>query len=180
MELVLETLERARRLPKRLRGKALRFGAIAVAVGAACIAAPVLAHDGSKPPAPACSTTLPLTVPCTPAVVRPGEPGAPYLVTLPGVGTLTFTLDATNHITSASVSGLSVNFTASTPKVDGDKDSVTVTFTSKTDPTQIYRVTVRVKDPATAGGAPTIKAKVRGGAGWHAHHKHHGQHEGEH
>ena len=57
---------------------------------------------------------------------------------------------------------------------------VTVTFTSNTDPTQIYRVTVKVKDPATAGGAPTIKAKVRGGAGWHAQHKHHGEHEGEH
>src|ERR1700687_2048542 len=101
MQLVLETLERARRLPKRLRSKALRYGAIAVAVGAACIAAPVLAHDGPKTPPPACSTTLPLTTPCTPTLVRPGEPGAPYLVTLPGVGTRSFLTASTSSPTTS-------------------------------------------------------------------------------
>jgi hypothetical protein len=175
MQLVLKTFERVRRVPRRLRLSALRYVAIAVAVGAAAIAAPVLAHDGSKPPAPACGSTLPLTTPCTPTVVAPTTAGGAYTVTLAGVGTLNFKLDpATNTITSASLSGLSVNFTASTPKIDGDADKVTVTFTSTTDPTQVYRVTVKVKDPATAGGAPVIKAKVRGAAAWHSH-KHHGE-----
>jgi hypothetical protein len=180
MQLVLETLARARQLPRRLRSKALRFGAIAVAVGAACIAAPVLAHDGPKTPPPACGTTLPLTTPCTPTVVRPGEPGAPYLVTLPGVGTLSFIIDpATNKIISATVSGLGVNFTASTPKISADGTKVSVTFTNSADPTQVYRVKVRVKPPETAGGAPVVKASVRGAAHWHSEHKqHHGEHEG--
>src|ERR1700682_6044332 len=180
MQLVLETLERARRLPRRLRSKALRYGAIAVAVGAACIAAPVLAHDGPKTPPPACSTTLPLTTPCTPTLVRPGEPGAPYLVTLPGVGTLSFIIDpATNKITSATVSGLGVNFTASTPKISADGTKVYVTLTNSANPTQVYRVEVKVKPSETAGGAPVINAKVRGSANGHGEHKnHHGEHEG--
>jgi hypothetical protein len=176
MQLVLETFERVRQAPRRLRLSALRYVAIAVAVGAAGVAAPVLAHDGPKPPAPACGSTLPLTTPCTPTVVAPATAGGAYTVTLPGIGTLNFKLDpATNAITSATVSGLSVNFTASTPKIDGDADKVTVTFTSTTDPTQVYRVTVKVKDPATAGGPPVIKAKVRGAGGGHSWHKHHGE-----
>jgi hypothetical protein len=172
MQLVLETLERARRVPKRLRSNALRFGAIAVAVGAACIAAPVLAHDGPKTPPPACATPLPLTTPCAPTVTRPGEPGAPYLVAVPGVGTFSFILDpVTFKITSATVTTLGAGFTASTPKISADGTKVYVTFTNSANPTQVYRVKVKVKPPETTGGAPTINAKVRGGA--HAEHKHH-------
>jgi hypothetical protein len=50
-----------------------------------------------------------------------------------------------------------------------------VTFTNSANPTQVYRVKVKVKPAETAGGAPVINAKVRGGA--HAEHKrHHSEH----
>src|ERR1700682_222920 len=176
MHLVLETFDRARRMPKQIRSKALRFGAIAIAVGAACIAAPVLAHDGPKPPAPACGTTLPLTTPCTPTVVAPAAATGTDTVTLPGVGTLSFKIDpATNMIISGSptVTGLGAHFTASTPKISADGTKVSVTFTNSADPTQVYRLKVKVKPPETAGGAPVVKAKVRGSADSHSEHKHH-------
>jgi hypothetical protein len=176
----METFERARQVPRRLRGKALRYGAVAVAVGAACIATPVLAHDVSRPPAAACGATLPLTTPCTPTVVAPDTATGMYTVTLPGVGTLNFKIDpATNTITTTSVTGLGVNFTASTPKVSADGTKISVTFTNSADPTQVYRLKVKIKPPETAGGAPVVKAKVRGSADWHSEHKHHhGEHEG--
>jgi hypothetical protein len=167
-------------VPRRLPSGLTRTVAIAVAVVAACaIAVPATAHDGGKT-LPPCSATLPLTTPCAPTVTPPSSPGGPYTITLPGVGTLSFTVDpATNTITSATVSGLAVNFTASTPKIDGDADKVTVTFTNTTDPTQVYRVRASVRAPATAGGAPTIFAKVGGrhhGDGEHHNHEH--EHEG--
>jgi hypothetical protein len=173
----MDIFERARQVPRRIRMKAVRYGVIAVAVGAACVAAPVLAHDGAaKPPAPACGATLPLNTPCTPTVTKPGEPGAPYLVNVPGVGSFSFILDpATNKITAATVTTVGANFTASTPKISADGTKVTVTFTNSADPTQVYRVKVKVKAPETAGGAPVIKAKVRGAADWHAgEHRHRG------
>ena len=40
-------------------------------------------------------------------------------------------------------------------------DKVTVTLTSVTDPTVVYKATVSVKPPAVAGGAPTITANLK-------------------
>jgi hypothetical protein len=181
MQLVEETFDRALRVPQQLRSRALRFGAVALAVGAACIAAPVLAHDGPKAPPPACGSTLPLTTPCTPSVVAPATATGAYTVTLPGVGTLSFKIDAaTNTITSPTVTGLGANFTASTPKISADGTRVSVTFTNSADPAQVYRLKIKVKPPETAGGAPVVKAKVRGNADWHSEHKrHHGERERE-
>ena len=68
-------------------------------------------------------------------------------MTLPGIGTLNITVDpTTNMVTAASVLGLT-GFTASTVKIDGDGDKVSVTFTSTTDPSQVYRLSISVKPP---------------------------------
>jgi hypothetical protein len=163
----------------RMYRKTLRIALPLAVMGLSslALASPALANDGAKPSLlPTCGATLPLTTPCTPAVTAGG--GGSYSVMLPGIGTLNFTIDpATNLVTAASVSGLSANFTASTPKVDADGDSIKVTFTSTTDPSQVYRVKVGVKPPTTPGGSPTVTAKVKG-----AHHSEKGEveHENEH
>lgn len=55
---------------------------------------------------PACGTTVRPSTPCTPTV---SNAGAVFTLTLPGVGSLVFTVDpATNQIVSASVSGVNV------------------------------------------------------------------------
>jgi hypothetical protein len=153
-----------RRLANRYRRQIVGGVSLAAAAAATVMfAVPALAHDGAKKPLPACSSTLPLTTPCAATVTPPAAPGGNYTVTLPGIGTLNITVDpATNQVTAATVSGLNAGFTASTPKIDADKDSVKVTFTSTTDPNQVYRLKVSVKAPATAGGTPTVTAKVKG------------------
>lgn len=167
----MDQLDLSRRLrPRALRRLANRYrrqligGASLAAAAAATIvlAAPALAHDGLRTPTPlaACSATVPLTTPCSAAVTAPATTAGDYTVTLPGIGTLTITIDANSVVTGATVSGLT-GFTASTPKVDKDGDRVTVTLTSTTDPNQVYKLKVAVKAPATAGGPATVTAKVK-------------------
>jgi predicted secreted protein len=144
--------------PRDLRR--LLIGGVSVASAAAMLltAAPALAHDGTPTPLPACSSTLPLTTPCS-APVTTTATG--YSIILPGIGTLDITVDpVTNKVTAATVSGLDANFTASAVKIDKDGDSVAVTLTSVSTPTQVYRLKVAVKPNAT--GAPTVTAKVKG------------------
>ncbi len=165
----MNELEEREQLGRRALRRLLIGGASLAAAAATTLmlAAPTLANETPKPPLPACGTTLPLTTPCSAGVTPPATPGGSYVVTLPGIGTLNITIDpTTNMATAASVSGLT-GFTASTVKIDGDGDKVSVTFTSTTDPTQVYRLSVSVKKPATAGGAPTVTAKVK------TAHKHH-------
>lgn len=150
-------------LPRALRRLLIGGASLAVAaMTAVVVAAPALADDTTTTPTPlpTCGSTLPLMTPCS-AVVAPPVAGV-YAVTLPGIGTLSITIDPiTNAVTVASVSGLT-GFTASAVKVDGDRDKVAVTFTSTTDPAQVYRLKVSVKAPAMVGGAPTVTAKLKG------------------
>jgi hypothetical protein len=153
-----------RRFVNRYRKQLLGGGSLAViAASSILLAVPALAHDGTATPLPDCSSTLPLKTPCAaPVIPTPAAGVSDYSVTLPGVGTLNITIDpATNQVSAASVASVDAAFTASAVKVDGDGDKVTVTLTSVTDPTQVYKVTVKVKPPATAGGAPIITAKVK-------------------
>jgi hypothetical protein len=146
-----------------------------VGVAGFAMAAPALADEAKHSPPPPCGAAPPLTTPCSATVTPPAAPGGTYSVVLPGIGTLNFTIDpTTNMVTSATVSGLAANFTASTPKVDGDGDKVSVTFTNTTDPSQVYRLSVGVKPPTTPGGSPTFNAKVKGA------HKHSESGEKEH
>lgn len=165
----MNELEVREQLGRRAWRRLLIGGASLAAAAATTLvlAAPTLANSTPKPPLPACGTTLPLTTPCSAGVTPPATPIGSYVVTLPGIGTLNITIDpTTNKVTAASVSGLT-GFTASTVKIDGDGDKVSVTFTSSTNPSQVYRLRVSVKPPTTAGGAPTVTAKVK------AAHKHH-------
>ena len=98
-------------------------------------------------------------MPCTATV---SNSGSNYTVTLPGVGTLTFSLDAAGNVTDPTVAGTENGFTASTPKADGD--GVTATFTNAaTDPakTQQYKVDVDVHPADTASTEPKVTANVR-------------------
>ncbi len=176
MNVVLDKLEWARRLPRRLRRIAVRSGAIAIAVVAACaIAVPAFAHDGTKPSPTPCSTTAPITLPCAATVNPPASAGAPYTITLPGIGTLNVTVDANGKITGATVSDLAPGVTASTPTVDSDGDKVSVTFTTAAG--QIVKLTVKAKPPTTAGGSPTVTAKA---SDRHRHHDHEEDADGDH
>jgi hypothetical protein len=154
--------------PKGVRRFLIGGASIAAAAGAAVVlAGPAFANESTSPEAPptplaACASTLPLTTPCS-VDVTAGATAGTFMVTLPGVGTLNITVDATtNLVTAASVTGLT-GFTASTPAIGEDGNRVSVTLTSTTDPNQVYVLKVAVKPPATAGGAPTITAKVKAG-----------------
>ncbi len=166
-------LDLSRRLsPRTLRRLLIGGASLATAAAATLVlAAPALAHDKTATPLSPC-TSPPLTTPCS-ATATPSAGG--YTITLPGIGTLNITLDpTTNAVTGATVSGLDAGFTASAVKVDKDADRVVVTFTSTTNPSQVYKLKVAVKAPATAGAAPTVTAKVKGA---HRDGKHHGNHE---
>ena len=154
--------------PRAVRRLLIGGASLAAAAGAAMVlAGPALANEGSTPdvaptPLAACASALPLTTPCS-VDVTAGATAGDFVVTLPGIGTLNITVDpTTNKVTAASVTGLT-GFTAAPVKVDGDGDKVSVTLTSTTDPNQVYILKVAVKPPATAGGPPTITAKVKAG-----------------
>ena len=132
-----------------------------VGVATALAVTPALAHEsGDSDPKPACGTALPLTTPCRAEV---SVSGSNYTVTLPGVGTLTFSLDANNNVVDPVIAGLENGFTG-TPSVD--HDGVTATLSdaaSSTATPQTYKVDVDVRKPATAtaGTAPTVQATVK-------------------
>ena len=145
--------------------------------------------------APAFATT-PLTG-CTPAaaaplytstclpVVSPTAPGA-VTVTLPGVGTLTFTvkpdgtIDTTGTPPVATATG--ANFSAGTPQVSQDGTHVSVTFVNAANPVQKYVVRAKVSqtNPTTVGGAPGLIVTAKAGvAGQGEHKKGHSDQEGD-
>ena len=130
----------------------LVFGMLWVGIGSAS------AHDSTDGTTlAACGTTLPLTTPCAATVANSS---GTYTVTVPGVGTVTFTLagdgDDPTGVTATPASG----FTASTAVSKGDKAAVT--FTSTSNPAQHYTVVVRARQPAGAT-TPTVKATVVSG-----------------
>ncbi|MDQ6918942.1 MAG: hypothetical protein M3Z98_06250 [Candidatus Dormibacteraeota bacterium] len=158
------SLRAVRRLANRYRrqlvGGVSLTGAVAFSI---MLAVPAIAHDGeSGTPLAACSATLPLTTPCSATVTpTPAAGVTDYAVTLPGVGTLNITIDpVTNLITLAKVTGVDPAFTASAVTINEDGNKASVTLTSA-DGTQVYTIKASVKPPATAGGAPTITAKVK-------------------
>ena len=155
------SLRALRRLANRYRRQLLGGASMAIlAASSILLAVPAMAHDGKATPLAACTT--PLVTPCAPAVSPTPAAGVlDYMVTLPGIGTLNITLDATGAVSAASVSGVDPAAFTSVVTTDGDKDKVTVTLTSVTDPTVVYKATVSVKPPAVAGGAPTITAKLK-------------------
>ncbi len=165
----MDAIRRKLELARVSRTALLRvLGLVAATTLAVVLAAPAAATGtsttGSTPtPLASCGTTLPLTTPCTPAITAPTTAGGAWTLTLPGVGSLVFTVDpATNQIVSASVSGVETKFTASL-SVDGEDGKVAATFTSTstTAPTQVYTIAAKVQAPATVGGAPTVTAVVK-------------------
>jgi hypothetical protein len=156
-----------RRLAKRYRKQLVAGASLAAAAAfSIMLSIPALAHDGeTKTPPAACDfTTLPLTAACAalvtpPAVAVPPTTAGDYVVTLPGTGTLTLTIDASGKVTGAAVA--IPGYTFSVPAIDKDGDKVSVTLTKSGDPTQVIKVTASVKAPATANGPATVKAKIR-------------------
>lgn len=132
-----------------------------VATGAVVVAGfvgpgPAMANDGAAAPAAVadCAATLPLTTPCKAAVANVGNN---YTVTLPGVGTLTFSLDAANNVVNP-VATADPGFTASTPAVD--HDGAAATFVNATTGEK-YKVDADVRPAATPAAAPTVDATVK-------------------
>jgi hypothetical protein len=139
--------------------------------------------------APAFATTPPTPLPaCTPAATAPlytakclpavggTAPGA-ITVTLPGVGTLDFTVKADGTVDPATVmaTATGTNFTAGTPHVSSDGTHVSVTFTNAATPAQHYFVKAKViqTNPTTVGGAPGFLVIAKAGPVSHHHHHHH-------
>lgn len=142
------------------------LGIISAAALAVVIAAPAAATGTPSPESTPtllsdCTATLPLKTPCSPLITPPTAAGGSWTLTLPGVGSLVFTVDPiTNQIVSASISGVDVAFTATAFTVGGDSNQVGATFTNVADPTQVYTINARVQPPTTAGGTPIVSATV--------------------
>jgi hypothetical protein len=146
-----------RRLVNRYRRQLVGGASLTAAVAfSVMLSVPVLANDGTATPLAACAT--PVVTPCAPDIT---SAGGTYTVALPGVGSLTVMVDPlTGAVSGATVSALT-GFTAGTPTADEDGDKVSVTFTSTTDPTVVYNLSVKGAPPAVAGGPPTVTAKVK-------------------
>jgi hypothetical protein len=142
----------------RLSRTMLRSGiSIALAAGVALAMATSAFANGSKPTPSPCTT--PLTTPCAATVVH--GTGTSYTITLPGIGTLNFTVDQTTGkvIGTPTTTGLGANYTA-TIKVDKDTDRISVVFTNSVDPTKTVQVVVKTK-PGPTGQPPVVTAKVK-------------------
>jgi hypothetical protein len=132
------------------------------------VAGPAFADDTTTSlapctPATSTSTTVPLyTAKCAPAIT--GTAPGSITVTLPGVGSLTFTVAKDGTIdtsTQPSVSLLGQNFSHSTPKISADGTHISVTFVNIAEPEQRYTIKVKISPPTSAGGAPTIDAVAK-------------------
>jgi hypothetical protein len=119
-------------------------------------------------PVPACTPagSAPLyTAECLPVVA--GTPPGAITVTLPGVGTLTFTVkaDGTIDATTAAATATGANFSAGTPVVSQDGTHVSVTFINAATPVQKIEVRAKViqTNPTTVGGQPgfAVVSKAR-------------------
>jgi hypothetical protein len=145
-----------------------RLAAVAAGLLAAGTVTFAAAPAFATTPLPACTpaASAPLyTAPCLP-VVTGTNPG-PFTVTLPGVGTLMFSLkpDGTIDPTSVTPNATGANFTATTPVVSEDGMHVSVTFINAANPVQKYEVRAKViqTNPTTVGGAPgfAVVSKAR-------------------
>jgi hypothetical protein len=137
----------------------LRGGlSFALAAGVGLAMATGAFANGAKPSPTPCATTAPITAPCVPNVTNTGSS---YTITLPGIGTLNFTVDqTTGKVTGTpTTSGLGANYTA-TIKVDKDTDRIVVVFTNSADPTKSVTLNVKAR-PGPNGAAPVVKAKVK-------------------
>jgi hypothetical protein len=149
----------------------------------AAVAAGVLASGTVMFAAAPAFATTPLTG-CTPAASAPlytstclpavsGGTGAGMVtVTLPGVGTLSFTLKGDGTIDPAvtpTATATGVNFSAGTPVVSPDGTHVTVTFINAANPVQKYVIRAKVSqtNPTTVGGAPGFIVTAKAGPTHH-------------
>jgi hypothetical protein len=119
-------------------------------------------------PLPGCGTVAgapPYTSACLPTVSGGTSAGA-VMITLPGVGTLSFNLDNNGIVVpgSASATNIGVNFSHTTPQVSQDGTHVTVTFINPANPVQKYVIKAKVvqtnpaADAANPGFMVTAKA----------------------
>jgi hypothetical protein len=114
---------------------------------------------------PLCAQAL--TPPLYSANCAPGVANVSGAVTLtlPGVGTLSFTIKADGTIDTTGTPPKSTatgsNFTAGTPKVSSDGTHISVTFFNAATPTQTYTVKAKVSPPTSAGGAATVIAVAK-------------------
>jgi hypothetical protein len=173
-----------------------RLGAAAaglLAAGMVILAAgPAMASTGLDPtttsttlaPCAAASSAPLYTAKCAPQVTGAAPGGT--VVTLPGVGTLSFTVKpdgtidtSTANMPTATATG--ANFSAGTPMVSSDGTHVTVVFINAATPTQKYVIRAKVSPPtsvvgAAATGTPTLSV-VAGPASHHHHQGDHSDHE---
>jgi hypothetical protein len=166
---------------------------IAAAAGALLIAGAVLSVAGPAFADPTTTTststsTTSTLAPCTPASSAPLYTArcAPVVsgsgtvtVTLPGVGSITFTVNpdgTVNTSTAPSVSVTGNNFSAGTPKVSADGTHIIVSFVNIASPEQHYNIKVKLSPP-TSGGQVGITATA--GPNKHKGHHHHGD-DGDH
>jgi hypothetical protein len=143
-----------------LRRLLIGGGALVAAAAAGLLTAiPAMADESaSMTPLVACDSSL--TVPCSADVTGPGS-AMDYTVTLPGVGTILVTLDASGTIMTAVVSPLT-GFTASPAEISEEGNHVSFTLTSTTGPTKVLEVSIKAT-PSATGGTPTVTAKVKAG-----------------
>jgi hypothetical protein len=116
-------------------------------------------------PATSTSTTGPLySANCAPTVS--GTAPGTITVTLPGVGSVTFTvgLDGTiDTSTQPSVSLIGQNFSAGTPKISADGTRITISFVNIAAPEQHYTIKVKISPPTSEGAKPTVSAVAKVG-----------------
>jgi hypothetical protein len=105
-------------------------------------------------------------------------------VTLPGVGTLGFTVEADGTVdpTTLMATAMGTNFTAGTPHVSSDGTHVSMEFTNAAAPTQHHFVKAKViqTKPTTVGNAPGFLVIAKAGPVSHHHHSDHDSHGHEH
>jgi len=162
---------------------------IAAAAAALLIAGAVLSVAGPAFADPTTTTSTSTTLaPCTPASSAPlytarcaptvVNASGTVTVTLPGVGSITFTVNpdgTVNTSTAPSVSVIGDNFSGGTPKVSADGTHISVSFVNIAAPQQHYNIKVKLSPP-TSGGPVGINAT----AGPNKHKGHHHGDDGDH
>jgi len=147
-----------------IRSRLAAAAAGLLAAGMVMLAAgPAMADTGMT----TTSTSLPLCAPASTAPLYSANcaPGVANVsgavtLTLPGVGTLSFTIKADGTIDTAGTlptsAATGANFTAGTPKVSSDGTHISVTFINAATPTQTYTVKAKVSPPMSVSGASTV------------------------
>lgn len=159
--------------------------ALLIAGGVLSVAGPAFA-DATTTTSTSTTSTL---APCTPASSAPlytarcaptvVNSSGTVTVTLPGVGSITFTVNpdgTVNTSTAPSVSVIGNNFSAGTPKVSVDGTHISVSFVNIASPAQHYNIKVKLSPPTSQGADVGINAT----AGPNTHKGHHHGDEGDH